>query len=150
MLLLAPIIWLYYFEQGCAAYAAQPQLTLTASLTRKLSCYTNSSMVVLTHHQFRGADSPRNIFTTLPLSEGCWAILGQQITPLSVMAAQAFTTSSMFCQAIISSFVALPWPFWSLIHVQPRYHFKHHGCQMAFWDQAPAAGGPWLFCRSSL
>ncbi len=64
MLLLAPIIWLYYFEQGCAAYAAQPQLTLTASLTPKLSCYENSSMVELTHHQFRGADSPRNIFST--------------------------------------------------------------------------------------
>ncbi len=65
MLLLAPIIWLYYFEQGCAAYAAQPQLTLTASLTRKLSCYKNSSMVVLKHHHFRGADSPRNIFSTV-------------------------------------------------------------------------------------
>ncbi len=64
MLLLAPTIWLYYCEQGCAAYAAQPQLTLAASLTRKLSCYKNRSMVALTHHQLRVADSPQNIFST--------------------------------------------------------------------------------------
>jgi hypothetical protein len=64
MLLPAPIICLYYFEQGCAACAAQPQLTLIALLTRKLSYSENSSMVVLTHHQFREADSPRNIFST--------------------------------------------------------------------------------------
>ncbi len=63
MLLPAPIICLYYFQLGCAA--AQPQLTLTASLTRKQGYYENSSMVVLTHHQFRGADSPQNIFSTV-------------------------------------------------------------------------------------
>ncbi len=60
----SPYYLLYYFEPGCAAYAAQPQLTLIASHTCKLSHSENSCQVVLTQHQFRGADSPRNIFST--------------------------------------------------------------------------------------
>jgi hypothetical protein len=71
---------LYYFEQGCTTCAALPQVTLTASLTRKLNYSKNSTQVVLTHHPFHEADGPRNISSIITFSEGCLAILGQHIT----------------------------------------------------------------------
>jgi hypothetical protein len=67
MLLPVPIIWLYYFELGCAAYPALPQLTLIVSLTCELSHSENCNMVVLTHYRFRKVDSPRNLLSTTPI-----------------------------------------------------------------------------------
>jgi hypothetical protein len=72
----SPYYLMYYFEQGCAASAAQPQLTLIALLTRKLSYSENSSMVVLTHHRFHEADSPQNIFSTASFNRNRKFLIG--------------------------------------------------------------------------